>query len=379
MKIHLLGATGSIGLQTLDVVRNDRSRFLVLTMTCYKNVDKLCELVDEFHPKYISVHEESDALKLAEMYPNIEVGYGEQGLIKAATYDDQAMVVNALVGSAGLAPTVAAIQKGLDIALANKETLVIGGEIIKPLLSKYGVKLFPLDSEHSAIFQCLEGENHQDIKKLIITASGGSFRDYNRAELENVSVKEALAHPNWSMGSKITIDSATMMNKGFEIIEAHYLFDVPYAQIEPLMHKESIVHSMVEFNDTSVIAHLGLPDMRIPIAYALYYPSRAPFKGESLNLAKVKTLHFDEVDFDRYPLVRLAIEVGKKKGLMPATLNAANEAAVSLFLEGKIRFLKIEELIIECLDYFPQEKDITLDKILNRDKMVKEYLFDRYN
>ncbi len=379
MKIQLLGATGSIGLQTLDVVRKDPSRFFVVTMTCYKNIDKLCELIEEFHPKYISVNEEKDALKLIEKYPNIEVGFGTQGLIKAAVYDLEAMVVNAVVGSAGLAPTVEAIKHGLNVALANKETLVIGGEIIKPLLLKHGAKLFPLDSEHSAIFQCLKGEEYKDVHKLIITASGGSFRDYSRAELKNVGVKEALNHPNWTMGSKITIDSATMMNKGFEIIEAHYLFDVPYEQIEPLLHKESIVHSMVEFKDTSVIAHLGLPDMRIPIAYALYYPIRAPFKGESLNLAKIKTLHFEEVDFDRYPLVRLAIEVGMKKGLMPATLNAANEAAVSLFLEGKIGFLKIEELIFECLEHFPQEKDITLDKILNRDKMVKEYLFDRYN
>jgi len=379
MRIHLLGATGSIGLQTLEIVRKDPTHFQIVTMTCYKNIDKLSVLIDEFHPLYVSVYTKQDSQSLQQRYPDLEIGYGEEGLIRAATYGENAMVVNAVVGSAGLAPTVAAIKKGFDIALANKETLVIGGEIITPLLKKYDVTLLPIDSEHSAIFQCLQGEDKEKIKRLIITASGGSFRNYKRTELKNVSIDDALAHPNWSMGSKITIDSATMMNKGFEIIEAHYLFHVPYEQIEPLLHRESIIHSMVEFVDTSVIAQLGLPDMKIPIAYALYYPERLPFEGKSLNLAKVGNLHFEDLDFERYPLIHLAIEAGKAKGLMPATLNAANETAVALFLDGKIAFLDIERLIVEALEHFPQDKDITLDKILNRDKIVKEYLLDRYN
>jgi 1-deoxy-D-xylulose-5-phosphate reductoisomerase len=379
MKLHLLGATGSIGLQTLDVVRKDSKHFQVITMTCYKNIEKLSELIEEFQPLYVAVNSKADSEMLQTRFPSLEVGFGEVGLIKAATYQKGSVLVNALVGSVGLAPTVAAIKNGHNVALANKETLVIGGEIIKPLLEKHNVTLLPLDSEHSAIFQCLQGEKKETVKKLIITASGGSFRDYTKPELKDVSVEDALNHPNWTMGAKITIDSATMMNKGFEIIEAHYLFDIPYEQIEPLLHRESIVHSMVEFVDTSIIAHLGLPDMRIPIAYALYYPSRAPFKGESLNLTKIGRLHFEELNFERFPLVRVAIEAGKSKGMMPTTLNAANEAAVALFLDKKIGFLEIEKLIIEALGYFPQDKDITLDKILNRDKIVKEYLFGKYN
>jgi len=379
MKLHILGATGSIGLQTLDLVRRDVNNFEVVSMTCNKNVAKLRALIEEFSPKFVGVGKEEDALDLNRDFPSLEVGYGQSGLVRAATYSKDAFVVNAVVGSAGLLPTIEAIKCGLDIGLANKETLVIGGELIKPMLKEYGVRLFPLDSEHSAIFQCLQGEQQNKIAKLIVTASGGSFRDYSRQDLKNVSIKDALDHPNWSMGSKITIDSATMMNKGFELIEAHYLFDVAYEKIEAMLHRESIVHSMVEFEDTSVIAHLGLPDMRIPIAYALYYPNRTAFQAKSLDLTTLGSLHFEKIDFERYPLLALAVQVGREKGLMPATMNAANEAAVQLFLEGKISFLDIEALIVDAIGHFPQEQDITLDKILNRDKIVKEYLFGKYN
>lgn len=379
MKLRILGATGSIGLQTLDVVRKDPGAFSVVSMTCNTRVDKLRELIEEFSPTFVSVGREEDAEMLRSAYPSLEVGVGLDGLLRAASIDEGGLLVNALVGSVGLVPTVEAIKKGIDVALANKETLVIGGELIKPMLKEYGVNLLPLDSEHSAIFQCLRGEDKKSISKLIITASGGSFRDKTRAELKEVSVEDALAHPNWSMGAKITVDSATMMNKGFEIIEAHYLFDVDYDEIEPLLHRESIVHSMVEYVDTSILAHVGLPDMRIPIAYALYYPNRKAFAGERLNLADVGSLHFEKIDRDRFPLLDLAMKVGKEKGLMPATMNAANEAAVDLFLHGKISFLDIETLVVEALKYFPQEKDVTLDKILNRDKIVKEYLFGKYN
>ena len=288
-------------------------------------------------------------------------------------------MVNAVVGSVGLEPTIHAIKKGRNIALANKETLVIGGEIINELLIKHDVKLIPIDSEHSAIMQCLKGEDSSTIKNIIITASGGSFRDKTRKELKNVTVNDALDHPNWTMGAKVTIDSATMMNKGLEVIEAHYLFNVGYDQIKTVLHRESIVHSLVEFNDTSVIAHLGNPDMRVPINYALSYPDRAEYKGEALNLVKLGSLHFEELSYLKYPLLKMAIDAGKSKGLNPTTLNAANEAAVNLFLNGKITFLQIEEIIRECLDVFKNDLEITLEKILDRDLKVKDYIFRKYS
>jgi 1-deoxy-D-xylulose-5-phosphate reductoisomerase len=287
--------------------------------------------------------------------------------------------VNAVVGSVGLEPTIEAIKKGRNIALANKETLVIGGEIIKDLLVKYDVKLIPVDSEHSAIMQCLKGESIKTVKRIIITASGGSFRDLSRDDLKKVTVNDALNHPNWKMGSKITIDSATMMNKGFEVIEAHYLFDIDYDKIETVLHKESVVHSLVEFNDTSIIAHLGNPDMRIPINYALNYPDRAEYNGESLDLIKVGALHFEDLSYERYPLLKIAIEAGKNKGLDPTTLNAANEACVSLFLNGKIKFLEIEEIVYECLNVFHNDLNVNLDKIIERDLVVKDYVFRKYS
>ena len=289
------------------------------------------------------------------------------------------MVVNALVGSSGLEPTVEAIKKKRDIALANKETLVIGGELINKLVKKHGVKLIPVDSEHSAIMQCLNGEDNSSIKRIVITASGGSFRNLSRNELQNVTVNDALKHPNWNMGAKITIDSATMMNKGFEVIEAHYLFGVEYDKIETVLHTESVVHSLVEFNDSSIIAHLGNPDMRVPISYALNYPVRTEYSGESLDLIKLGSLHFEELSYKRYPLLKIAIDAGISKGLNPTTLNAANEACVSLFLNGKIKFLDIEEIVSECLNVFPNDININLDKIIERDLVVKDYVFNKYS
>jgi len=284
MNLCILGVTGSIGVQTLDVVRKNNV-FNLLSVTCNTNISKLRAIIMEFTPSYVSIGRIQDVAELEREFPNVKFGYGSKGLVEAATYpsQDAVLVVNALVGSAGLEPTIYAIKAGRNVALANKETLVVGGEIIKPLLEKHNVSLIPIDSEHSAIFQCIEGKD-KAVENIIITASGGSFRDKSRDELIGVTVKEALDHPNWDMGAKITIDSATMMNKGFEVIEAHYLFDVDYDHIQTVLHPKSIVHSLVEFNDGSMLAHLGHPDMRVPINFAIHYPNRVPFEAKILNL-----------------------------------------------------------------------------------------------
>ena len=379
MNIFLLGATGSIGDQTLDIVRRNPGDFNVSTIAVNTSIRKLKEIIEEFKPEFCSVGFEKDKLLLEKEFPNINFGFGLDGLIEAATYgtlgDD--LVVNAVVGSVGLLPTYYAVKKGRDIALANKETLVIGGEVIMPLVEKCGVDLIPIDSEHSSIMQCLNGESHKTIKEIIITASGGSFRDKSRQDLVDVTVKDALNHPNWSMGAKITIDSATMMNKGLEVIEAHYLFNVPYDQISTVIHKESIIHSLVEFTDTSIMAQLGNPDMRGPISYAIHRRSRIDFGAKRLSIKDLGTLHFEEMDYNRFPLIKMAYEVGKKGGIMPAVLNAANEASVSLFLNEKITFLQIEETVLECINKF-DNKEATLENILEADKTVKEFVYNKY-
>ncbi len=381
MNLYILGVTGNIGKQTLDIIRSSKELYNIVAVSGNKNYEKMKDIILEFSPKYVSMGKRDDILKLQKLFPHIEYGYGTTGLVKTATYGKLGndLVVNAVVGSVGLEPTIEAIKKGRNIALANKETLVIGGELINELLLKYDVTIIPVDSEHSAIMQCLKGEDKSIIKNIIITASGGSFRDKTRKELKKVTVKEALSHPNWTMGPKVTIDSATMMNKGLEVIEAHYFFDVGYDQIKTVMHRESIIHSLVEFKDTAVIAHLGNPDMRVPINYALSYPKRIPFKGEPLDLIKLGSLHFEELSYDRYPLLKMAIDAGKSKGLNPATLNAANEAAVNLFLNSKISFLQIEEIVGECLEVFKNDLIITLEKVLDRDLKVKEYVYQKYN
>lgn len=380
MNLNILGVTGSIGVQTLDIVRKSNGYFKVNSVTCNSNISKLREIIIEFSPKYVSIGEIDNLDELKTEYPNIMFGHGRSGLIEAATYPskEEVLVVNAVVGSVGLEPTIKAIESGYNVALANKETLVIGGEIILPLLKKHNVSLIPIDSEHSAIFQCIKGED-KAVSNIIITASGGSFRDKTRDDLKGVTVKEALNHPNWSMGAKITIDSATMMNKGLEVIEAHYLFDIDYDHIETVLHRESIIHSLVEFNDSSMLAHLGHPDMRVPINYAINYPNRVPYEGKRLNLVELGSLHFEELSYERYPLLKMAIDSGKKKGLYPCTLNAANEGAVELFLQGEITFLAIEEIVQECLDLFEDDQQVTLDKLLKRDQEVREYIKHKYN
>ncbi|WCK52862.1 1-deoxy-D-xylulose-5-phosphate reductoisomerase [Aneurinibacillus sp. Ricciae_BoGa-3] len=371
--ISILGSTGSIGVQTLDVVRQHPDLFRVTSLSAGKNITRLAEQANEFHPKLVSVQtkELADKIKL-ELPPEIEVLYGEEGVSQAAVHPDADFVVSAIVGSAGLTPTLHAIEAGKTIGLANKETLVTAGHIVMQKAKENGVAVIPIDSEHSAIFQCLHGENPQSVKRIIITASGGSFRDRTREQLTGVTVEEALNHPNWTMGAKITIDSATMMNKGLEVIEAHWLFGLPYSQIHTILHKESIVHSMVEFRDHAVMAQLGTPDMRIPIQYALGYPARLTMSAEPLDLVKASTLHFAEMDFNRYPCLMLAYQAGEIGGTMPAVLNGANEAAVERFLRGEIEFLAIEEIIGSVMDKHKVIGNPSVEEIIQADKWARE-------
>lgn len=345
-KISLLGATGSIGIQTIDILNAHPESFHLVAFSAGRNIDKTREIIQTLHPELVSVQNEEDARVLASEFSHISFTYGRQGLVEVATHPEASVLVNAVLGSVGLEATLAAIQKGKTIAIANKETLVTAGHLVMAEAKKYNVPILPVDSEHSALFQSMNGENPKQIERLILTASGGSFRDKTREELRGVTVEDALNHPNWSMGAKITIDSATMMNKGLEVIEAHVLFNMPYDKIDVLLHRESIIHSLVEYCDTSVIAQLGTPDMRVPIQYALSYPDRLPLhNSQRLNLAQIGQLHFKEVDFDRYRALKLAYDAGQAGGTMLTAMNAANEAAVEAFLQGKIQFLQIEELI----------------------------------
>jgi 1-deoxy-D-xylulose-5-phosphate reductoisomerase len=374
--ISLLGASGSIGTQTLDVIRSHPNEFQLAAMSIGKNIELARKIIEEFTPHLVSVANKEDCERLRHEFGNkVKFVYGEEGLIEVATYSKADIVVNAVVGSVGLLPTLQAIEAGKTIALANKETLVTAGHIVTEAAQKRGVTILPVDSEHSAIFQCLQGEKEKNIEKIILTASGGSFRDRKREELQNVTVEEALRHPNWSMGAKITIDSATMMNKGLEVIEAHWLFHLPYEQIDVLLHKESIIHSMVQFHDSSVIAQLGTPDMRVPIQYALTYPDRFELLGaKKLNLAEIGTLHFQKVDFERYRCLKFAYEAGKAGGSLPTVLNAANEEAVAAFLNGQISFLAIEELIERALERHHVVKQPTLDEIREIDEETRRYI-----
>ncbi len=349
--ISLLGATGSIGMQTLDVIKSHSDRFELVAFSSGKNIELTKKIIQEFRPLLVSVAEKKDYEQLKQIFPEIHFSYGMDGLIEVAVFDKADILVNAVIGSVGLHPTLQAIEAGKVIAIANKETLVTAGHIVMDAAAKYNVPVLPVDSEHSAIFQCLQGENPKNIERLIITASGGSFRDLSRKELEQVTVDDALNHPNWSMGAKITIDSATMMNKGLEVIEAHWLFGLPYEKIDVLLHKESIIHSMVEFHDSSVIAQLGTPDMRIPIQYALSFPERLPAaNGKRLDLAAMGKLHFQHMDLERFRCLHLAFEAGKAGGTLPTVLNAANEVAVQKFLKQEISFLQIEDLIEKALN-----------------------------
>jgi 1-deoxy-D-xylulose-5-phosphate reductoisomerase len=377
--IFLLGATGSIGTQVLDVVRS-LNNIRVLSMAFGKNIKLGEKLIAEFKPEYVSTLDFDDMNYLKSLFPEISFGYGEEGLVKAATYSDSpGVIVNAIVGMAGLKPTVAGIKKNRDILLANKETLVVAGEIIKSLLKVYNVELIPIDSEHSAIYQCLQTGKKEDVSKVIITASGGSFRNLSRSELNNVCLEDALNHPNWKMGNKITIDSATMVNKGLEVIEAHFLFDLDYDQIETIIHPESIVHSLVEFKDNSLIAQLSLPDMRLPIQYALTQPKREIIPNyQKLSLSDIGSLNFQKMDYERFPVLALAYKVARQGGIMPAIFNAANEAAVALFLDRKISFLEIETIIEKAISSFSNVLNPTLEEIIEIDLIVKKKILEQY-
>lgn len=345
-KIAVIGSTGSIGTQTLDVVKKHPERFSIEALAAGSNVELLLEQVKEFKPKMVSVGNKQLAQQISSVLPgDIKLFYGEEGLIQVAAHNGADIVITAIVGSQGLPATLAAITAGKDIGLANKETLVTAGHLVTELARKNNVSIIPVDSEHSAIFQCLNGENINEVAQITLTASGGSFRDRSREQLKGVTVEDALKHPNWSMGAKITIDSATMVNKGLEVIEAHWLFGLPYDQIAVLLHPESIIHSFVEYRDSSVIAQLGTPDMRIPIQYALSYPERLPSMSSRLSLSQVGTLHFREMDMERFPCLRMAYECGRIGGTATTVFNAANEVAVSRFLNKEISFLQIEEII----------------------------------
>lgn len=371
-KISLLGASGSIGTQALQIIEANPDHFQLIGFAVGKNIEFAKNVIHKFQPKIVSVAAKEDADNLAFEFSNIKIMSGEEGLIAVATHPDSEIVLNAVLGSVGLTPTLAAIESGKTIALANKETLVTAGHIVMDRARQFNVPILPVDSEHSAIFQCLNGERTKDVSRLIITASGGSFRDRTRDELKAVTIKEALNHPNWSMGAKITIDSATMMNKGLEVIEAHWLFNFPYEQIDVLLHKESIIHSMVEFVDNSIIAHLGQPDMRVPIQYALTYPNRlGVVEGKKLNLWEYGSLNFAKVDLERYPCVAYAFEAGKQGGTLPTVLNAANEIAVAEFLAGKITFLEIEKYIEEAMQEHNIIHSPSLDDIIAVDKETR--------
>ncbi|AUS85768.1 1-deoxy-D-xylulose-5-phosphate reductoisomerase [Lysinibacillus sp. HST-98] len=376
-KISLLGATGSIGWQTYDILKEQRDAFQLVAFSSGKNLEKTREMIETLKPELVSVQLEEDALTLAKEFPNIQFTFGAKGLVEVATHPDSTVLVNAVLGSVGLESTLAAIRMGKTIAIANKETLVTAGHLVMAEAKKYKVAILPVDSEHSAIFQSMNGENPKNIERLIITASGGSFRDKTREQLKHVTVADALNHPNWSMGAKITIDSATMMNKGLEVIEAHVLFDMPYDKIDVLLHRESIIHSLVEYHDTSVIAQLGTPDMRVPIQYALSYPDRIPLQnGQRLNLAQIGQLHFQEMDFERYPALRLAYEAGRMGGTILTAMNAANEAAVAAFLQGKITFLEIDETIERVMQAHQNIAVPDLQTILHVDSETRKIVLD---
>ncbi len=373
-KLAILGSTGSIGVSTLDIVASHPDKFEVVALTGGNNLDLLKRQIEQFSPQVAAVITEESAGKLRKMLggKKTEILHGVPGLIAAASANDASMVVAAIVGSAGLVPTVAAIKAGKDIALANKETLVTAGHLVMNLVSEHGVNLYPVDSEHSAVFQSLQGHKRANVKRIILTASGGPFLNYPLDKLSRVSVSDALNHPNWSMGQKITIDSATMMNKSLEIIEARWLFDMPSDRIDVLIHPQSIIHSMVEYIDGCVMAQLGVPDMKAPIAYALTFPERVSTGVKPLDLAEAGSLTFFKPDQNRFPAVKLAYRSLVDGESMPAVMNAANEVAVEAFLAGRIKFTEIVELIERTMDLHRVHPLKTIEDALNADKWGRE-------
>jgi len=368
--LSLLGSTGSIGCAVLAVVRQFPERYAIAGLAAGRNVELISRQVREFSPELISVLDEEHASLLKDLLPvsyHNRIVWGTEGNIRVASLKPAAMTVSAIVGAAGLLPTLAAIEAGKDIALANKETLVMAGKLVMAAVKRHGVRLLPVDSEHSAIFQALEAGRKEDVAKIILTASGGPFLARKAEEMLHVTLEQALAHPNWSMGKKISIDSATLMNKGLEVIEARWLFDMPIDDIKVVIHPQSIVHSLVEFQDGSVVAQLGIPDMRIPIAYALAYPQRLPLALKPLQLSLCGNLQFHEPDYERFPALALAYQAIRHGGVMPAVLNGANEIAVGAFLEGRINFSEIIALVTKVLAKAPVGSEESLADILAAD------------
>lgn len=380
-KISILGSTGSIGTQTLEVVRAYQKDLKVTALAAGSNIKLLEQQILEFKPNVVCVYDEEKAKELKDKlsYLKIPILSGMDGLIACATEREAEIVVGAVVGMIGIRPTIEAIKAKKDIALANKETLVTAGHLIMPLAEENKVALLPVDSEHSAIFQALHGENKKEVSKILLTASGGPFRGKTKEELKNIQVEDALKHPNWAMGRKITIDSSTMINKGLEVIEAKWLFDVDFEQIEVVIQPQSIIHSMVEYKDGAVIAQLGTPDMRLPIQYALFYPSRRPVEGERLDFTKIGKIDFCKPDMETFYGLRLAYEVGKKGGSMPTVFNSANEAAVAKFLNREISYLEIPEIIEYSLSKATWKENPTLEEILSIEQETYENINRKWN
>ncbi len=376
-KLIVLGASGSIGRQTLDVCELHSDKLELVGVAVGKKKEYLEEILERFKVKYAYSIERCQDLE--KKYPDTEFLYGDEGLIELVRKEDYDTLVNALVGFTGLRPTIEALKCHKDIALANKESLVAAGDIVNKLLKETGCHLYPIDSEHSAIWQCLAGSNREDIKRLIITGSGGAFRKLKRDELAGVTAEDALKHPTWQMGAKITVDCATMMNKGFEVMEAHYLFNLDYDQIDVILHDESIIHSFVEYKDGAVLAQMAMPDMRIPIQYALLSPSHeeSPYDQE-FDLGKIGSLNFHSMNYERYPLVDMVKKVASKGGNIGAIINGANDTAVEMFINHEIGFIDIERAIFAALDNIPYIKDVTLDDIYKTHDKAQEFVKDMF-
>lgn len=377
-RIVLLGASGSIGTQTLDVLSQHKDLYELAAFGVGRNIDMARKILQDFPASHVTVARDEDAAALSKEYPMVHFAAGEDAMCELAGDMDYDVLVNALVGFVGFRPTLAAIRSHHDVALANKETLVCGGAVINQALQDYSCHLYPIDSEHSAIFQCLQGNSMKQVKRLIITCSGGAFRSKTREELKDVTVEDALAHPNWNMGAKITVDCANLMNKGFEVTEAHWLFNMPYDQIDVLMHRESVVHSMVEYVDHSVMAQLGAPDMRLPIQYSLSWPDRLPLNEEHpLDLTEIGTLHFDKPDTQRFPLLALAYEAGRKGGNLDAVMNGANEAANAAFRNHEIGFLSIEDIVTQAVHSATFHELVTAQDVEEADQWGRAFAMEK--
>jgi 1-deoxy-D-xylulose-5-phosphate reductoisomerase len=382
-KVTILGVTGSIGTQTLDVIRKESEKFGIVGISANTNYEKIIPIIEEFKPKYVAMMDEEASLILKkyckEKKYSTEILQGLEGLNYISTLPEVNIVVTSVVGMIGLVPTIKAINAGKDIALANKETLVAAGKLVMDAAKKNHVNILPVDSEHGAIFQCLQGNRLETVNKIILTASGGPFRGKNKQQLVEIKPEEALKHPKWNMGKKISIDSSTLMNKGLEVIEAHWLFGVDYEDIQVVVHPQSIIHSMVEYVDGSVIAQLSSTDMRLPIQYAINYPERNNTVINKLDFYNMGNLTFEKPDMDTFKCLKLAYEAGKMGGNMPAIMNAANEIAVELFLDYKIKYLEIEDIIEKCMSKFEHHINPNLEEILEIDLKVREYVRNNYD